>query len=186
MGSTVVRISDHDPAPSSLSFVTALAVYETIVTRLGDPSTLQIKWPNDLMLGGRKLCGILLEREGVHVVVGIGVNLAAAPAITDRATGALSQAGAKPDRDHFARDLAANFVTELQRWRQFGTDAIFSRWQAAAHPIGTRLAVHDDTGKRISGRYQGLEPDGALRLRLDDGSTHVIHAGDVMLEAKEV
>lgn len=185
MGSTVVSISAHDPSPSSLSFVTALAVYETVVARLADPRVLQLKWPNDLLLGGRKLCGILLEREGNHAVVGVGVNLAAAPNVADRETSAMSQLGALPDRDHFARQLAENFALELSRWREFGTEPIFNRWQAAAHPVGTRLLVHNHVGTRIPGTFEGLEADGALRLRLDDGSTHVIHAGDVMLGSED-
>ncbi|GAA0279636.1 biotin--[acetyl-CoA-carboxylase] ligase [Alteraurantiacibacter aestuarii] len=184
MGSTVVRIGPHDPPPASLSFVTALAVYETVLPRLADPHALRLKWPNDLMLAGRKLCGILLERAGNWAVIGIGVNLAQAPAIADRETGAVSQAGTRPERDLFAQDLAVNFATEVQRWREFGTEAIFNRWQAAAHPVGTPLTVHDDSGRKVSGTFAGLGADGALRLRLEDGSSHVIHAGDVMLEAR--
>jgi len=182
MGSTVVHLRPLDPPPANLSFVTALAVYETVLQRLHEPGRLQLKWPNDVLLAGKKLCGILLERSGDRAVIGIGVNLAAAPALEDRQAGAISQVGMKPDRDHFAQDLASNFAIELDRWRQFGTEALFNRWQAAAHQPGARLSVHDDQRQKVSGTFAGLEPDGALRLRLEDGTTHVIHAGDVTLE----
>jgi BirA family biotin operon repressor/biotin-[acetyl-CoA-carboxylase] ligase len=62
MGSTVVHLSAQDPAPASLSFVAALAVYEAVLPRIPNPRELQLKWPNDVLLGGGKFCGLLLER----------------------------------------------------------------------------------------------------------------------------
>ncbi len=183
MGSTVVSLSPQDPPPPTLSFVTALAVYETVAAQIAEPARLQLKWPNDVLLSGTKFCGILLERERDHAVIGIGVNLTAAPRLDERETLSLAQTGAKIDRDLFARELATNFDNEVGRWRQYGVEPILNRWQAAAHRKGATLVVHDDHGNRITGAYAGLDPDGALRLRLDDGSTRVIHAGDVMLEA---
>ena len=180
MGSTVVHLSPQDPSAATLSFVAALAVYETVLARLGNPRELQLKWPNDVLLGGGKFCGLLLEREGASVVVGVGVNLASAPAAEARAK-ALAAHGPAPDRDAFAADLAARFDLELGRWRQFGLEPILNRWLAAAHPPGSALTVHEPGGARISGAFDGLEPDGALRLRLADGGCRVIHAGDVML-----
>ncbi|MGZ3172471.1 MAG: biotin--[acetyl-CoA-carboxylase] ligase [Croceibacterium sp.] len=180
MGSTVVHLSPQDPPPATLSFVAALAVYETVLARLGNPRELQLKWPNDVLLGGGKFCGLLLEREGASVVVGIGVNLASAP-LSEPQARALAELGPAPDRDAFAAQLAAQFDLELGRWRQFGFEPILNRWLAAAHPMGSALTVHEPSGSRISGAFDGLEPDGALRLRLADGSCRVIHAGDVML-----
>jgi BirA family biotin operon repressor/biotin-[acetyl-CoA-carboxylase] ligase len=182
MGSTVVNLTPHDPPPATLSFVAALAVYETVQPRLPNPGALQLKWPNDVSLGGAKFCGLLLEREGEHAVVGIGVNLAAAPAVEERPTDSLASHGPVPARDAFAQALARIFDLELARWREFGLAPILGRWLAAAHPVGTALSVHDGTGATVSGTFAGLEPDGALRLRLADGCARVIHAGDVTLE----
>ena len=182
MGSTAVRLLPQDPPPASLSFVAALAVYEAVLGHVSSPRALQLKWPNDVLLGGAKLAGILLERAGEAAVIGIGVNLAWSPALPDRATGHLRTIGPAPDRDAFAHDLAASFDRELDRWRQFGLEPILARWQAAAHPVGAPLAVHQADGSRIAGAFDGLEPDGALRLRLADGPVRVIHAGDVTLE----
>lgn len=180
MGSTVVHVSSQDPPAASLSFVAALAVYETVLARLGNPRELQLKWPNDVLLGGGKFCGLLLEREGASVVVGIGVNLASAPA-AEAGARALAELGPAPARDAFAAALAAQFDLELGRWRQFGVEPILNRWLAAAHPKGSALTVHEPNGNRLAGAFDGLQPDGALRLRLADGSVRVIHAGDVML-----
>jgi BirA family biotin operon repressor/biotin-[acetyl-CoA-carboxylase] ligase len=119
---------------------------------------------------------------GNAAVVGIGVNLAAAPSLAGRATSHLATLGPAPDRDAFARRLAASFDAELARWRQFGLEPLLARWLSAAHPGGSPLSVHASDGSRVTGTFDGLEPDGALRLRLADGAQRVIHAGDVRLE----
>jgi BirA family biotin operon repressor/biotin-[acetyl-CoA-carboxylase] ligase len=181
MGSTVVHISPQDPPPASLSFVASLAVYEAVLSRLGSPRDLRLKWPNDVLLGGGKFCGLLLEGEGANVVIGIGVNLARAPVVADRRTRSLAEYGPSPDRDAFAAELAAQFDVELGRWRQYGLEPILNRWLAAAHPIGSALTVHEPSGRQLSGTFAGLEQDGALQLCLADGSLRVIHAGDVTL-----
>ena len=182
MGSTVVNLHPQDPLPASLSFVAAMAAYEVVVNHLAAPQTLVIKWPNDLMLGGAKLSGILLERVRNAAVVGIGVNLAAAPMLADRETGSLARTGPAPDRDVFARDLAASFDREIARWREFGLDPLFARLLAASYPLGSVLTVHGADGAWLTGQFCGLESDGALRLRLADGSVHAVHAGDITEE----
>jgi len=182
MGSTVVRLHDRDPSPATLSFVAALAVYEAVLPMLANPSALMLKWPNDVLLDGAKFCGLLLECERGHAVIGIGVNLAASPEIAERKVKSLSDSGPAPARDAFAQALAGQFALELQRWRDFGAGPITNRWKAAAHKLGTPLVVHDASGEPLSGSFDGLTEDGALRLRLVDGTTHVVHAGDVMLE----
>ncbi|QZD89639.1 biotin--[acetyl-CoA-carboxylase] ligase [Qipengyuania aurantiaca] len=185
MGSTIVRPHERDPAPASLALVTALAVYEAVVPLIAKPSELTLKWPNDLMLAGAKLSGILLEREGDAIIVGIGVNLAAAPDLPDRRTVALSAFGPAPERDTFARSLAASFDRELDRWRSFGLEPLVRRWESVAHPQGTSLRVHPPGEEPILGAYAGLTEDGALRLRLAGGESRVIHAGDVMFANEE-
>ena len=182
MGSTLVRIAAADPPPASLSFVAALAVYETVLARLPEPHRLQLKWPNDVLLDGDKLAGMLLEREGSHAVIGIGVNLAAAPLVEGRRVQSLARHGPAPERDAFAEALAASFAAELDRWRQYGTGPIHNRWLAAAHQPGSSLTVHDAGGMRMRGRFEGLESDGALRLRLAGGDLFIVRAGDVELE----
>ena len=143
---------------------------------------LMLKWPNDVLLGGAKFCGLLLEREGASAVIGIGINLASAPEVADRRTRAVSEFAPSPGVETFAYRLAEQFDVELARWRQFGLDPILNRWRVAAHPLGTPLIVHEPSGALVSGTFDGLEPDGALRLRLEDGTARVIHAGDVSLK----
>ena len=139
---------------------------------------LLLKWPNDLMLGGKKLAGILLERSGDRVAVGFGVNLAAAPQLPDRAGASL--AGKVPP-EAFALLLAASFARLLDLWRQSPPAMLAQAWLARSHPVGTHLKVHSSAETTVSGSFEGIEPDGALRLKLDDGSTEMVRAGDVEL-----
>lgn len=181
MGSTIVRPGPGDPPAHTLAFAAALALYDAVLPLLSDPRALALKWPNDLLLGEGKLAGILLEREADAVVVGIGVNLAAAPALPDRPSATLTAIGPAPDRDTFAAVLVGAFDRELERWRTFGLEPVLRRWQQAAHPPGTRLSVHEPSGARLTGSYEGLAEDGSLLLRLEDGGVRPIHAGDVTL-----
>lgn len=181
MGSTVVRPAPGDPPAQTLALLAGLAVHEVVAPLMADPSRLSLKWPNDLMVGQAKLAGILLEREGAAVVVGIGVNLAAAPKIAGRETIALADLGPAPPRDSFADALAATFERELERWRTAGHEPLLRRWQAAAHPPGTALTVHEPAGAAVSGAFAGLADDGSLLIRLEDGTLRPIHAGDVSL-----
>ena len=181
MGSTIVWPAPSDPAPSTLALVTALAVIEAVAPLVSPPTMPLIKWPNDVLIGAAKLCGVLLERVGEAVIIGIGVNLAASPQIEDRETIALSQFGPAPDRDLFAQSLAQRFAQELERWRSYGLDPVLRRWQAAAHPLGTALLVGEPGDAPLSGTFAGLGGDGALQLRLADGTTRTIHAGEIRL-----
>jgi BirA family transcriptional regulator, biotin operon repressor / biotin---[acetyl-CoA-carboxylase] ligase len=175
MGSTVVHQRHGEPDAPSLALAAGLAVHEAVASRLPAGADARLKWPNDVMIGTAKLAGILLEKSGG--IVGIGVNLMTAPVLADRETIALSE----PDRNAFAADLAQSFATELERWRNFGLAPIISRWLAAAHPPGTALAIGGPSEEALSGSFAGLTEDGALLLRLADGKTRAIHAGEVRL-----
>ncbi len=179
MGSTAVHPAHGDPAPGTLALAAGLAVAEVAGRLLPDGHKPQLKWPNDVLVGAAKLSGILLERVGDTVVVGIGVNLRSAPHIGDRPAVALADFGTAPGRDAFAADLARQFDLELERWRSYGLGPIVARWQAAAHPVGTPLAVRGAGDRLVEGTFAGLSADGALLLRLGDGTTQTIHSGEV-------
>ena len=182
MGSTLVRPGPNDPPAHTLSLMVGMALYDAVLPLVPDPSSLQLKWPNDLLLGGAKLAGILLESEGDTVVIGIGVNLRQAPKLDDRETISLADVTTPPERDEFAPMVARGLRDEVVRWRQYGLEPLLNRWSAAAHAEGTPLSVHDGTGTSLSGTFAGLNDTGSLLLRLADGETHAIHAGDVELD----
>ena len=176
-GSTLVWVRTGDPAPQTLSLVAGLAVIEAVDVAVPDQS-LMLKWPNDLMLAGKKLAGILLERSGDRIAAGFGVNLAGAPQLSDREGASLD---GKIAPEAFAPLLAANFARLLHLWRESPPAMLAQAWLARAHPMGSPLSVHSGAGESISGTFDGIEPDGALRLRRDNGTIEVIRAGDVEL-----
>ncbi len=144
----------------------------------GNGRAVTIKWPNDLLLDGAKLAGILLERSGDAVVVGFGVNCAHAPDLPDRATTHLNGA---VDPAILVETLAEVFARWASRWRAEGIAPVRARWQERAHPRGAALVARLSDGEAVEGLFDGLDADGALRLRLADGARRVIHAADVFL-----
>lgn len=178
MGSTAVHLRPGDPSPDTLALVAGLALHAAIAQR---GAAAMLKWPNDLLVDGAKLAGILLERIGDTVIVGVGVNLARAPDLPDRRTVALTDLGIVLERDAFASDLARQFAEDLDRWRSYGLAPVVRRWEGAGHAPGTALSVDEPDGTRLEGRFAGLTESGALQLRLADGSLRVMHAGEVRI-----
>lgn len=113
------------------------------------------------------------------MVVGVGVNLAHHPALTDRPTTSLAEHGAAITPGDFAEKLAELFAAWLFLWRRDGLAPITRRWTERAHPAGTKLAANLPDGEVVTGAFVRLAADGALVLGLADGSERVIHAGDV-------
>jgi BirA family transcriptional regulator, biotin operon repressor / biotin---[acetyl-CoA-carboxylase] ligase len=176
-GSTLVELKPEDPPAQTLSLAAGLALIEAIRVAAPEQAAM-LKWPNDVMLLGKKLAGILLERSGDRVAIGFGVNLASAPQLPDRAGTSL---GGIIAPQAFAPLLAGSFARLLGLWRESQAALLAQAWLAHAHPIGTRLTVHSGADETLSGRFDGIEPDGALRLIRDDDSLELVRAGDVEL-----
>jgi BirA family biotin operon repressor/biotin-[acetyl-CoA-carboxylase] ligase len=185
LAATLLMITDKPPAEAAqISFVAALAVAD--LASLYVPSDLvRLKWPNDPMIGGRKTAGILIEsgraEDGrLWLATGIGVNLAHAPTATERpATSFADHAFGLPPAPLVALDrLAEAFAHWLGVWNHAGFEAIAKAWTARAWGLGEPCVARlgDET---VHGVAEGLDPDGALRLRLADGVIRRITAGDV-------
>jgi BirA family biotin operon repressor/biotin-[acetyl-CoA-carboxylase] ligase len=173
----LVELRPSDPPAQTLSLVAGLALIEAVDAAV-PAQPLMLKWPTDLLHSGRKLAGILLELSSDRVVIGFGVNLASAPHVPDRLCASLS---ARITSEAFAPLLAGSFERLLKLWRESAPELVAQAWLARAHPIGTPLAVHSSADERISGRFDGIEPDGALRLHLDSGALEIVRAADVEL-----
>lgn len=181
MASVLVRA----PGPvQQLSFVMAVALRDAVLrvaapdqepvgTQSLLPNRLRLKWPNDLLLDGQKLSGILLERSGDALVIGVGVNIAQAPLGTS-----LAAAGLAVTRDDVLTALIHRFAALRAEWQDQGFTPIRERWLAAAAGLGEPLVARLGQ-EEVFGRFAGLEADGALSLRLDDGRIRTIHAGEV-------
>jgi len=156
------------PAPllaAAWALTAGVAMYEAIVAYLPAANRLMLKWPNDLLLDGAKLAGVLIDsslaQDGTvdWVVIGVGVNVASAPRVEGRATACLADAGvaAPPEA------LAHNLMAEIDRWRDAPFAEVRTAWLARAHPVGTRLHVQTG-GQVIEGAFAGLSEDGKLKL----------------------
>lgn len=177
-GSTLVQLREGDPAAPGLALTAGVALIRAV--EAAAPATgLFLKWPNDLMMGQAKLGGILLERSGARVVAGFGVNLAHAPNLPGRPAAALASA-ALVSPQSFAPLLAASFARALDHWRS-DPAGLATSWLESAHPVGTPLSVNVSANEVASGEFGGIDDSGALLLNLADGSTHVIHAADVVI-----
>ncbi|MGH6985916.1 MAG: biotin--[acetyl-CoA-carboxylase] ligase [Caulobacteraceae bacterium] len=177
--------SERPPLEASqVSFVAALALADFARTYV-DPTLVAIKWPNDLLLAGRKAAGILVESgpsatSALWVVVGFGFNLASAPkGLTPPAT-ALSahMASPPPGPAEALRALAPAFEAWRRVWEERGFASIAEAWTQRAKGMGEPCLARLSAGD-IEGVAEGLESDGALRLRLPGGETRRITAGDV-------
>ncbi len=178
-GSKLVRLRAGDPAAPTLALVAGLALIDAL--ELAAPGVaLTLKWPNDVLRGSGKLAGILLERADDRVVAGFGVNLAVAPAIEGRETASLSDI-ANITPTNFAPLLAGSFARLLGAWRMTEASSLAAAWEQRAHPKGTELSVHVGPDEKVDGTFDGLDADGAMRLRRDDGSIVQVRVGDVFL-----
>lgn len=168
MASVLVRA---DGPVQQFSFVAAVALREAIAEACGVETGL--KWPNDLLLDGAKVSGILLEKAGDALVVGIGVNVGFAPEGVDRSVAAV---GGTVDGLFLA--LRARFAEWRGRWAAQGFAPVREAWLTAATGVGGMIEARLGS-ETLVGRFEGLDLDGALLLDLGGGRLRAIHAGEV-------
>ena len=205
----IVRPAPIDRAPE-LAFVAALAVRDAVVAEAPALAPqLTLKWPNDLLLADRKCAGILIEGEvrrdhlseitGFTAVIGIGVNCVSHPPTAPTAPDSSSLSppsfdgavgypatdlranGADVSAERLFTRLSATMCHRIAQWdRGAGLAGILADWRRHARGIGEEIAVRDLRGERV-GRFAGLDEAGRLLLKLPDGNTEKITAGDVFL-----
>lgn len=176
--STVVRLSPDDPPATGLALMTGVALSDALAVFVPVDAPLTLKWPNDLLSDGAKLAGVLLERTGDRVVVGVGANLTHAPTLPDRATAKLADIAPPPSAGALVIVLAERFAAWLAQWRRDGFDVVRQAWLARAHPVGTPIEVTDSCTR---GLFDGLGADGSLRLRRPDGTVATVRTGDIRM-----
>jgi BirA family transcriptional regulator, biotin operon repressor / biotin---[acetyl-CoA-carboxylase] ligase len=176
--SIIVEIPD-ETAAGQLAFVSGLAAADAIA-RTVDRKT-DLKWPNDLMLEGKKLGGILIEgsnRSGFYAV-GLGINIVSAPSGMDMPAIALSETGATPHRDELLGVVCSCFVERWEQWLSCGFSAIRLDWLAGAHGLGQPLLARLADGTTQRGIFTDVDETGALVVQRDDGTERVLSAGAV-------
>jgi BirA family biotin operon repressor/biotin-[acetyl-CoA-carboxylase] ligase len=170
-----------------LALVAGIAAYDAIAKLIAyeGRSELLLKWPNDILLSGEKLAGMLLENVGSPVenrsvvIIGTGINLANHPEDLPQPAVSLAAYGMKIESDDALEVLAASTHEWLTRWAEgTGFPSIRRAWLDRAGPTGRPLRVKLN-GEETEGVYAGLDADGALRLLTADGGEYRISAGDV-------
>ena len=164
--------------PGHWSILSAVALADAVREHLPDPALLRLKWPNDLMLGGGKLAGILLEAgtdASPWLVIGFGVNLAGAPDGLGRQTATLGPHAPPPEA--FARRLLARLQAWRVRYDAEGFGPVLGAWLRSAHFPGEAVTATVGAGQ-VAGRFAGLAPDGAMLLDTPSGRV-TIPAGEV-------
>jgi BirA family biotin operon repressor/biotin-[acetyl-CoA-carboxylase] ligase len=174
--STILRPDCPAARAAELGFVAGLAVAE-----LASGRDVRLKWPNDVLVGGGKVAGILPESSVVadgrveHVIMGIGVNIGFAPELPD-----MRYPGAKLGGTVEAalEGLAAGLARWMRIWRHEGFDGVREAWLAKAGPLGGPVDVRLGEGL-VRGRFAGLDRDGALLLDTDGGPRRVV-SGEIL------
>jgi len=185
--SVILRPPVSTAVAPQLNLLAAIAVADAIreTTRLSPA----IKWPNDVLVADKKVCGILAEMQtdtgGLRaVIVGIGVNinapLSAFPEeLRDKASSLLIAGGQTIERSTFTASLLTHLEKSYVLWLQEGFSTLRLRWERyAAHLLGTRISVAVPEGT-VVGTVLGLDRDGGLLVQGDNGERHRLLAGDV-------
>ena len=178
-----------DPAESAkTTLLAAVAVADTLKDHV--PCAPRIKWPNDVLLRGRKVAGILSELacepgRTLFVIVGIGVNLnfprdLMPPDIRERATSVMEEAGAPVDRAALTRSLVRNLENRYIELEERGFAPIARRWNEHARMDGQWVRAHTPE-EELVGRVRELDRNGFLVLERRDGRTERVVSGDVFL-----
>ena len=163
------------PHSAELGFVAGLAAIEA-AKRYLPPDSAKLKWPNDVLVAGRKAAGILVEQVSAGVIAaGIGMNLAHHP---DGAMSIGAKAGFIPQPDEVLSAVAYEMQCWTELWRTQGFGRIRTEWIARVRGIGEPMTAITSRN-RLQGIFEDLDGDGALVLRDFAGNTHRVTAADV-------
>ncbi|OSQ38087.1 biotin [Thalassospira mesophila] len=171
-----------------LTFLVSLAMAEAIDIVTAGQVTPKCKWPNDLMVNGRKLCGILLEsaslsgRDTDYLVIGTGVNIAFHPDDVDRPSTSLADLGAMIRIEDLISAYSARIDDLLAQWHARGFDAVRESWLARAYGFGEPIVARLSE-RTLNGTFVGLDHGGSLILKDENGTEHVIGAGEVFFKS---
>ena len=186
--SLVLRVDERADLVALRSFVTSLALFDALVAVTGRGTSFALKWPNDVLLNGGKLAGILLESAGMgagagHVIIGIGVNLVSAPTADEVEGGALrpvsvlSETGMDVGQEAFLDHLAVAYAHWEHQFVTYGFAPVREAWLTRAARLGETITAR--TGKaEITGSFETVDERGQLVLKTRQGR-QAIPAADV-------
>ncbi len=177
-----VVLRDVGPTAPQLGFVAALAVADAVDEVCGT-ARARLKWPNDVLLDGAKLAGLLLEVEqtpqGVATILGIGVNVRHFPLDASYPATSLRAQGFEVSVDAMLAYVLTTLGSRLDQWMREGFDRVRSEWALRGHRRGDWLKINAPLGRQVSGRFADLDNDGSL-LALVDGAVERFSAAEIV------
>ncbi|HET6307935.1 MAG TPA: biotin--[acetyl-CoA-carboxylase] ligase [Rhodopila sp.] len=177
--SVLLRTGHPPQRTAELSFLAALAVADTVETLLPPQSRAVLKWPNDVLVNGGKIAGILLEQADADaIILGIGLNVLEAPSNLALKTTTVVASGGIASVDS-ARDIVLQQLgRRLATWQEEGFTPIREEWLQRSFPIGSPIRTNA-AGEPVTGEFAGLDPDGALLLDTQEGRRRIV-AGEIV------
>ena len=168
-----------------LSFVTALAVYNTIITIAKNANltlAVKLKWPNDILIDGQKVAGILLESIKLsangYLIIGVGINLSSHPSDIDQPATNLRSHGIDIHADQILNLFVSFFEKYFALWLCSGFIPIRQQWLRKADHLNKIITIDYDKN-RISGKFQDIDFTGNIRVKLACGQIYSLSAGEV-------
>jgi len=159
--SFIYKTTERDP---KLSYAVAVAIAETLIALGMMP---EIKWPNDVLIKGKKISGVLIEYSQSFVIIGIGINIKTCPTVKEYKTTKIN----KFVKDADINNVLGILIKEMDKWRKVNFLTVRERWMDLAAALNKVIQYHGKPAELI-----GLNEDGALVLR--DGSRYILTYGD--------
>ncbi len=178
--SIVLRFSGSPARASEIGLVAALAVAKALAAWLSPEAKVSLKWPNDVLIGGEKVAGVLLESSSTGtsidwIVVGVGLNIAHHPHGSAWPATSLARSGrTKADREPTLAAFLDRFEVLYDRWQQSGFPSIRPDWLALAFGYGALIEIGQGS-KRRAGRFIEIDDAGGLVLETADGRQIIAH-----------
>jgi BirA family biotin operon repressor/biotin-[acetyl-CoA-carboxylase] ligase len=181
--SLILRPDSPPQKAAQLSFVAAVTVGDLVAARTVSRD-VALKWPNDVLCGGKKISGILLEAgpstsDRIQwLIVGIGLNVVQTPTGQGNATSLKNEGDNAADPENVIADFCERFLAWYRIWQEDGFQVVRDAWLARAHGIGQpiRMRLHDETMDAV---FDGVDETGALLAQLTDGTTRRVTGGEV-------
>ena len=189
-GSILIKIDEDIQNLALRSFVTALSVFDAIDQKIGKEHVLTIKWPNDILLNDKKICGILLETKNLNqvtaLVIGIGINLLSTPKlneahrVTTEPGSIFGETGVKLDPLKFSELIAHHYVLRENQFRTMGFSKIREIWMDRAAKLGAKIKARTPNFE-YQGKFDSIDEKGQLIL-INNGEKKKIAAAEIFFK----
>lgn len=185
----------EDPPITTLPFICGLAVFDIIKTYVRSDDALSMKWPNDILIYGKKAGGLLIEKatgkqDNEWAILGIGLNTICYPTdVSNEATSILEYSGQLIRSEVLAVKIQKSLRRRLDSWRKGDVKGQLDEWILHAHHLNKRVRVvkeNNEGSSTLEGCFEGIDLNGALLLKRDDGECEKLTSADVYFNLRSI